>query len=307
MGMPRQFMIRTLATGFAASLVFSSLAFSAAHAAAEKKEAPAQGALVMVTKAANACFSDTIRATGFVVPRKTAASGVDTEGGRVTAITVREGDLVTEGQELARITMPPTSASAQPPTLALRAPAPGLVIQVHTRAGAPASPQGGPMFRIAVNGELELDAEVPSVHLMKLSPGATARVSLDDGPEVSGRVRVIAPEIDRATQLGRVRLSLTQSPALKVGMFAKASIDARRSCGVSVPKSAIDHSTVQVVKDNTVETRRVKVGLNSPTAVEILEGVSEGEIVVANAGTSLHDGDRIRTMFPDDFERTRGR
>ena len=34
------------------------------------------------------------------------------------------------------------------------------------------------------------------------------------------------------------------------------SIDAKRSCGVAVPRTAIDRLTLQVVKGNTVETRQ---------------------------------------------------
>ena len=97
------------------------------------------------------------------------------------------------------------------------------------------------------------------------------------------------------------------TPSLKVGMFARASIDAKRSCGVAVPRTAIDHLTVQVVKGNTVETRRVRVGLVSDTSMEILEGLDVGEIVVADAGSSLHDGDQIKTMFAEDLDRTRVR
>ena len=102
-----------------------------------------------------------------------------------------------------------------------------------------------------------------------------------------------------------MRLSVQRNPAIKVGMFARATIDANRSCGVSIPKSALDHSTVQVVKDNVVETRRVQVGLFSDTNIEIREGLKEGDIVVANAGTSLHDGDRIKPIFADEFDRRR--
>jgi multidrug efflux pump subunit AcrA (membrane-fusion protein) len=145
------------------------------------------------------------------------------------------------------------------------------------------------------------------VHMPKLNPGATVRISRDDAPDLIGRVRLVSPEIDRATQLGRVRISVTNNPSLKVGVFARASIDAKRSCGVAVPKTAIDHLTVQVVKGNTIETRKVRVGLSSDTAMEILEGLDVGEIVVADAGSSLHDGDQIKTMFADELDRTRVR
>jgi multidrug efflux pump subunit AcrA (membrane-fusion protein) len=276
----------------------------------EEKET-ASNALVIVTKSTNACFSDLVRVTGFIVPRREAVIGADQEGSKVTDLFVREGDMVTDNQELARLTPPPAQPGAQSSgtrqAVSLRAPAPGLVTEVRTVVGAPASPQAGPMFRIAVNNEIELDAEVPSIHVMKLNPGATVRISRDNAPDLVGRVRLVSPQIDRTTQLGHVRISLTNNPSLKVGMFARANIDAKRSCGVAIPHTAIDHLTVQVVKGNTVETRRVRVGLVSDTSTEILEGLDVGEIVVADAGSSLHDGDQIKTMFAEDLDRTRVR
>ena len=275
----------------------------------EEKDTPSN-ALVIVTKSTNACFSDLVRVTGFVVPRREAVVGVDQEGSRVADLLVREGEMVTENQELARLTTP----SAQPGATgggsrpaSLRAPAAGLLTQVNTIVGAPASPQAGPMFRIAVNNEVDLDAEVPAVHMIKLNPGATVRISRDNGPDIVGRVRLVSPQIDRSTQLGHVRITLTNNPSLKIGMFAQASIDAKRSCGVAIPRTAIDHLTVQVVKGNIVETRRVRVGLVSDTSTEILEGLDVGEIVVADAGSSLHDGDQIKTMFAEELDRTRVR
>jgi multidrug efflux pump subunit AcrA (membrane-fusion protein) len=274
----------------------------------EEKETPGK-ALVIVTKSTNACFSDMVRVTGFIVPRREAQVGVDQEGSKVTDLFVHEGDMVTDNQELARLTPPPQQqgGGARPTSVSLRAPAAGLVTEVRTAVGAPASPQAGPMFRISVNNEIELDAEVPSIHLLKLNPGATVRISRDDAPDLVGKVRQISPQIDRTTQLGHVRISLTNNPSLKVGMFARANIDAKRSCGVAVPRTAIDRLTLQVVKGNVVETRKVRVGLTSDTSTEILEGLDVGETVVADAGSSLHDGDQIKTMFADELDRTRTR
>jgi multidrug efflux pump subunit AcrA (membrane-fusion protein) len=263
-------------------------------------------ALVVVTKSTNGCFSDQVRVTGHFVPRREAVVGADQEGSKVTDLFVREGDLVTDNQELARLSAPPQQPGApagRSGPVSLRAPGPGLVTEVRTAVGAPASPQAGPMFRISINNDIELDAEVPAVHLPKLNPGAPARVSRDDAPDMVGRVRLISPQIGRATQLGHVRIALTNNPTLKIGMFARASIDAKRSCGVSIPNSAIDHLTVQVVKANTIETRRVHVGLVTDTDTEITDGLEVGEIVVADAGSSLHDGDQVKTVFADELDR----
>ena len=276
----------------------------------EEKETPGT-AVVSVTKSTRACFSDQVRVTGFVVPRREAVVGVDQEGSKVTDLLVHEGEMVTDNQELARLTPPPAqpgSGGARSNTpVSLRAPAAGLLTQVNTIVGAPASPQAGPMFRIAVNNEIDLDAEVPAVHMMKLNPGANARISRDNGQDVVGRVRQISPQIDRNTQLGHVRITLTSNPSLRIGMFAQASIDAKRSCNVAIPRTAVDHLTVQVVKGDTVETRRVKVGLVSDKLTEILEGLDIDETVVADAGSSLHDGDHIKTKFPEDSDRTQVR
>jgi RND family efflux transporter MFP subunit len=250
-----------------------------------------------------------VRGTGYIVPRREAVVGVDQDGAKVSDVLVREGEMVTENQELAKLTLPSGPPGQRSPAglTSLRAPAAGLVTEVRTVAGAPASPQAGPMFRIAVNNEIELDAEVPAFQIVKLSPGATVRISRDNAPDLPGRVRLVSPQIDRATQLGHVRVSLASNPSLKVGMFARANIDAKRSCGVAIPRTAIDHLTVQVVKGNKVETRRVRVGLTSDTSTEILEGLDIGEIVVADAGSSLHDGDLIKTTFAEDLDRTRVR
>src|SRR5882762_10294097 len=164
----------------------------------EEKDTPGQ-ALVIVTKSTNACFSDMVRVTGFIVPRREAQVGVDQEGSKVTDLFVREGDMVTENQELARLTPPPQQQQAQggsprPTSTSLRAPAAGLVTEVRTAVGAPASPQAGPMFRISVGNEIELDAEVPSFQLLKLNPGANVRISRDDAPDLVGKVRQISPQ-----------------------------------------------------------------------------------------------------------------
>jgi multidrug efflux pump subunit AcrA (membrane-fusion protein) len=282
------------------------------HRPRPEEKDTSSNALVVVVKATNACFSDLVRVTGFVVPRREAVVGVDQEGSKVSEVLVREGDMVSNNQELARLTPPPAqpgtpSSGARSAPTSLRAPAAGLVTEVRTVVGAPASPQAGPLFRISVNNEIELDAEVPSFHMLKLNPGATVRVSRNNEPDIVGRVRLVSPQIDRNTQLGHVRISLSNDPSLKVGMFARASIDAKRSCGVAIPRTAIDHLSVQVVKGNTVETRYVRVGLVSDTSTEILEGLNVGEIVVADAGSSLHDGDQIRTTFAEDLDRLRVR
>ncbi len=280
----------------------------------------ASSVIVLVARAANGCFSDTIRVTGFLVPREEALITLDADGYRVTEILAAEGTTVRSGQDLVRLTrqtadVPNQSGAAAaaqaalPATMTLRAPAAGLITRSAVELGAVASPRAEPLFRIMINNELELEVEVPSIHVSKLKRDAnqTARVEVENGTQVGGRIRLVPAEIDRMTQLGRARLSIDRIPSLRVGMFSRATIDASRSCGIAIPRSAVsyqaDGTTVQVVRDTRIETRRVRIGLRSDTNVEIREGLKDGDIVVANAGGSLHDGDQVKPVFPEQLDK----
>lgn len=262
---------------------------------------------VLVVRARQACFAATVRVTGFLVPREEAVVALDAPGLRVTEVLVGEGDKVTEGQELVRLTRLPdgtTKPGAAPQTITLKSPVNGVVMRSTALVGAMASAMPGePLFRIAVDGEIELEVEVPSVHVPVLASGQTARVEIESGQELSGSIRLVPASIDQRTQLGRARLSLDKHPALRFGMFARATIDASRSCGLSVPRSAVQYRTegasVQMVRENIIETRRVQLGFHSDYDMEIRSGLSEGNLVVANAGSSLRDGDKVKPVLAD--------
>jgi HlyD family secretion protein len=261
---------------------------------------------VIVARAVNACFSATVRTTGFLVARDEALVNLDTPGLRVVEVLANEGDRVTSAQVLARLARdgPDAGAPQAGSSATLKAPAAGLITKSTAVVGAVASPlQTEPLFRIATGNEIELEVEVPSIHVIEVSPGQTARVELENGRQSIGRVRLPPAEVNPRTQLGQARISLEADPSLQVGMFGRAAINANRSCGLSVPSSAILYRTggtrVQVVSHATIQTRSVQVGLHSDTDTEILDGLHEGDVVVANAGASLREGDKIKAIFAD--------
>jgi hypothetical protein len=53
---------------------------------------------------------------------------------------------------------------------------------------------------------------------------------------------------------------------------------------------------VQVVRRARIETKRVEVGLTSGGQIEIRDGLTEGDIVVARAGALLREGDPVRAI-----------
>jgi RND family efflux transporter MFP subunit len=191
----------------------------------------------------------------------------------------------------------------------IKAPTDGLVSRRTARLGGVVSASvGDPLFRIIAKGEIEMAAEVPEIYLPKMTVGMPARIEVASLPERKGTIRLIAPEVDPATRLGRVRIFIGDDKELRIGTFGRATIDVAKSDGLGVPSSAIlsqgDSLTVQVVKDGKVETRRVTAGLVSGGNAEIVHGLAEGELVVLRSGTLLRDGDAVRPVTVDKMDKT---
>lgn len=267
---------------------------------------PLPAAQVVVIRAKNACFSEAIHVTGFLVARKEAVVTLDSPDYQVAEVLAGDGDKVREGQTLVWLTREnggaAKSGAATRTSVALKAPVAGVIMHSAAVVGATASSlQQQPLFSIAVGNQIELEAEVPSIHLPALSPGQRARVLIEDKRELSGWVRRVPSAVNQSTQLGQARIALDPVSGLRVGTFAQATIDADRSCGVSVPRSAVTYQTggtsVQIVRGNVIETRRVRVGFHSDTDTEIRSGLQVGDMVVANAGSSLRNGDRVTPII----------
>ena len=110
-------------------------------------------------------------------------------------------------------------------------------------------------------------------------------------PELIGWLRSheFEPVLDRETRSARVRIVLP-NPAgqLKPGMFADARLEIPSAAALTVPKSAvIDTGSRRVVyvetSPNTFSARDVKLGEASGDRVAVLDGLKEGERVVATS------------------------
>lgn len=182
----------------------------------------------------------------------------------------------------------------------IRAPVDGTVSRRNARVGAVASAVGEPLFRLVANGELELDAEVAERDLARIREGQPATVTVTGGGEARGTVRLVMGEVDRSTRVGKARIMLGSRNPWKIGAFGRGRIETGRSEGIAVPTSAVifttDGASVQAIRGDKVETRRVVVGLTSEQAVEIRQGLAEGDLVVAKSGSFLRDGDVVRPI-----------
>ena len=179
----------------------------------------------------------------------------------------------------------------------VRAPADGLVLARNATLGGIVSASGGPLFRIAMNGELELAATVSETSLAKLRAGMPVTVYVAGVDALNAQIRFIDPEIDARTRLGTVRIRLPAHDSVRSGNFARGTIETLRREGLAVPASAIlykgTEAFVQKVVDGTIRTTPVTAGARAGAEVEVTGGLAEGDQVVSRAGTFVTDGDKV--------------
>lgn len=226
---------------------------------------------------------------------------------KVSAARVAEGRLAASRDALRMAEADKAAAQAQRQEVQvrlarteIRAPAAGIISRKNARLGATATAVGDPLFRIIANGEIELEGEVTELQLPRLREGAAAQISIEGRP-IEGRVRNVFPEVDRATRLGRVRIALPKDAALRIGSFARGTVEIARRTGVSVPLASVvygaEGATVLAVVEDRVQARRIQPGLSAAGVVEVVEGLAAGERVIARAGSFLRDGDLVRPVL----------
>lgn len=145
-------------------------------------------------------------------------------------------------------------------------------------------------------------AEVPEAYSDQIKKGMSARLRIggNDRPEISAKVEFIAPVLSETTRTLKVRFSLPNPDRhLRPGSYGNALFKSSPRAALTVPREALvdtgNTQYVYVMKSNEVyEPRSVLVGVRQTDKVEILQGLSEGERVVA-AGVFLLDSEsRLR-------------
>jgi HlyD family secretion protein len=184
--------------------------------------------------------------------------------------------------------------------LDVRAPVSGYVLERSVETGQTVSAGSGMLFRIAKDGELELQAQLSEDDLAQVSVGVPASVTPVGTDRVfNGSIWQISPIINAQNRQGIARISLPFDKALRPGGFASVEIKAGAMTAPVLPESAVqtgrEGSFVYIVgKDNKVKQRPVKVGSVTANGLIIQEGLDGSERVVLYAGGFLNPDETIK-------------
>lgn len=176
------------------------------------------------------------------------------------------------------------------PVTTLIAPIAGVIRELEVRPGMTLA-VGAPLARINGLGRVWLEAAVPEVQAagLKVGQSVDARLPALPGHPVTGTLTSILPENDQQSRTLRLRIELPNPDGqLRPGMTAQVSLDlAGQSDVLQIPSEAVirtgKRNVVMLAEDQgRFRPVEVRLGQESDGLVAVLEGLDEGQRVVAS-------------------------
>mgnify|MGYP006277648703 FL=1 len=185
--------------------------------------------------------------------------------------------------------------------LVLRAPMDGVVLRKDGEVGEIAGIGATDvLFWVGQPQPLRIVADVNEEDIPRVKTGQNVLIrneGFKDHP-LSALVGDMTPKGDPATKTFRVYLNLPADTPLKIGMSVEANIITREKAGaLLVPAEALVGDKLFVVAGNQLKLVSVKIGLRGTRAVEILDGVSETDVIASPAQAHFKDGLRVRALM----------
>ncbi len=152
------------------------------------------------------------------------------------------------------------------------------------------------------NNLLRLEIPVPESVVAQVHVGMPVEVRVPTlGKTIDGKVSRFADAVDMDTRTMLTEIDVPNSRLeLVPGMYAQATAVLEKKPGVlSVPVQAIDRqqgaaSVLVVTPGDVLERREVKLGLETPNAVEITSGLKDGELVVVGSRGQLRPDEHVK-------------
>lgn len=179
----------------------------------------------------------------------------------------------------------------------------GIVVQLVARQGQYFN-QASPLATVLDLSEIFVHLRVPAAEFANVREGTSVDVVLSSLPSrtYSGKIVRVGGEADPLTGNIDVFASLTnEKTMLRPGMGCRAHVWLPEIPDVlAVPVSAIaDHagkSIISVVRDDKAYEIEVELGAQTAELVQIVKGISSGDIVITAGGYGLPEGCPVRIV-----------
>jgi HlyD family secretion protein len=186
--------------------------------------------------------------------------------------------------------------SRQVAALTLRAPFDGQVGQVQVAQRANVA-QNAPVLSVVDLTEFEVEIRIPESFARDLGIGMPAEIRAGGAP-YEAQVAAVSPEVVNGEVTSRLRFSGKQPPGLRQNqrLSARIVMDTRRNVLQVERGPFVDEGggrSAWVMDGDTAIKRPVRTGASSINAVELLDGVREGDRIVVSGSDQFGDAERI--------------
>lgn len=201
--------------------------------------------------------------------------------GIVRELRKRIGDQVDEGATLARIESNQSLTSYE-----LKSPIAGTIIERQAALGEYVSEQK-PSFVVANLSTVWADFAIPRRDLKRVKTGDAIIIDSEDGSEpIEAKISYLSPVGASETQSALARAVVPNSGNLRPGLFVTGRlVMAERPVPLAIKINAIqtieNRSVVFVRSGDKFEPREVELGQRDNERVEVIFGVTEGEVYAA--------------------------
>lgn len=166
----------------------------------------------------------------------------------------------------------------------IRSPMSGTIIDKRVEVGDTVSP-GQILLTLFDPTHMQMVASVRESLAMKLKPGQLLPTRLDALDfDCEATISEVVPESDVASRSFTVKVTGPCPPGVYSGMFGRLMIPLDDEEVLVIPVAAVRKvgqlTMVDVVSDNSVSRRNVRLGRTLELDVEVLAGLVEGELVV---------------------------
>jgi Cu(I)/Ag(I) efflux system membrane fusion protein len=168
------------------------------------------------------------------------------------------------------------------------APISGIVSELGVREGAMVQ-AGAPAFTLTDLSSVWITIEVPEAQAAMLRPGlrALTQVQTLPGKTFEGRLDYVYPDLNAQTRTVKARVTLANPGLLlRPGAFVDVSLVSAARNALTVPAEAViqtgTRSVVIVMDGERFRAATVKIGAETAGRTEILDGLKQGERVVAS-------------------------
>ena len=178
----------------------------------------------------------------------------------------------------------------------------GTLTTRNVEAGNTVQP-GAVLMVLAPSGITQIDMQIDEVNLGLLKFGQNATVSADAYPKQKffSSVSYISPAVDPQSGSVDVKLDVANPPDyLRQTMTVSVEIEVARRENAIVVTAADVHDLsgakpwVITVENGRAHHRAITVGTIGDDAVEILEGVKPGDVILRGQALGVSDGQRVR-------------